>query len=125
LTPGTKTLYAWTRDAAGNVSQSAAEVVNITVEGGMTTGVEEQIGDAFKIDVYPNPCVDNITVRFSEKPQAGSRIDIFDVAGKRVTSREITTPEENISLSTQAPGLYLVKTTVGSNETTTKLILSK
>jgi hypothetical protein len=125
LTPGTKTLYAWTRDAAGNVSQSAAEVVNITVEGGMTTGVEEQIGDAFKIDVYPNPCVDNITVRFSEKPQAGSRIDIFDVAGKRVTSREITTPEENISLSTQAPGLYLVKTTVGSKETTTKLILSK
>jgi hypothetical protein len=125
LTPGTKVLYAWTRDAAGNVSKSVSRTVNVVQGSKMTTGLEEQMGGDFKIDVYPNPCIDNITVRFSEKPQAGSRIDIFDVTGKRVTSREISNREENISLSEQAPGLYLVKTTVGSNETTTKLILGK
>jgi hypothetical protein len=121
--PGTKTLYAWTKDAAGNLSQSVSKVV--TVNTNLTTGLDDGFSDDYKIDVYPNPCVDNITVRFSKMPDAGSRIDIFDASGRRVESREITNPEENNSLGTQSPGLYMVKTTVGSKETTTKLIISR
>ncbi|HET6555701.1 MAG TPA: T9SS type A sorting domain-containing protein [Prolixibacteraceae bacterium] len=125
LTPGTKTLYAWTRDAAGNVSAQVSDIVAISVEsnGGVTTDLEADISQSFKIDVYPNPCVDNITVRFSETPTEGSQIEIFDAAGRSVVSREISNNEERISLSQQSPGLYMVKTTIGTKETTTKLIL--
>jgi hypothetical protein len=97
----------------------------VTVNTNLTTGLENGFSDDYKIDVYPNPCVDNITVRFSKMPASGSRIDIFDSSGRRVDSREITNPEENISLGSQSPGLYMVKTIVGSKETTTKLILSR
>jgi len=127
LTPGTKTLYAWTRDAAGNVSPAVSDIVAITVEneGGLTTGIEDNIAEAFKIDVFPNPCVDNITVRFAEMPEAGGRIEITDATGKNVVSRDITNNEERISLSQQSPGLYMVKTIIGTQETTTKLILNR
>lgn len=127
LTPGTKTLYAWTRDAAGNISANVSDIVEITEEdnSGVTTDLEPDLSESFKIDVYPNPCVDNITVRFSETPAEGSRIEIFDTAGRSVASREVTNNEERISLSQQSRGLYLVKTTIGTKETTTKLILNK
>jgi hypothetical protein len=124
---GTKTLYAWTKDAAGNVSSSVTDIVEVAIEpnGGVTTGVGEDISEAFKIDVFPNPCVDNITVRFAEMPEKGSRIEILDITGKSVASREVMDREERISLDQQSAGLYMVKTIVGAKETTTKLILNK
>lgn len=122
LSPGAKTLYAWARDAAGNVSYSKAENVDIT--GGITTGATN-IAETLKVDVYPNPCRDQMTVRLSQNPEPGSRIEIYDITGKNVASREITNAEEQISLSDQSSGIYMVKTKVGSTEKVTKLIINK
>ncbi|HAH23620.1 MAG TPA: hypothetical protein DCL77_07670 [Prolixibacteraceae bacterium] len=123
LSPGTKTLYAWARDAAGNISYARTENVTIT-DGGVTTGTENII-EPLKIDVYPNPCRDQVTVRFSQTPEAGSHVEIFDVTGKSVASREITNAEEQFTLTAQSAGLYMVKTKVGSTEKVTKLIINK
>ena len=84
------------------------------------------IGDqleAVKIDVYPNPSVGNITVRFSSLPEEGSRIDILDISGRKVDSRIITGRSEEFNLDHQPAGLYFVKTIIGSNETTNKVII--
>jgi hypothetical protein len=121
LTTGTKTLYAWSKDAAGNVSASRTEEVTIAE---LTTGIEN-VPEAFKIDVFPNPCIDQITVRFSETPESGSHIDIIDITGRNIASREITLAEERFSLSDQASGIYLVKTKIGTTEKVTKLIINK
>ena len=123
LTPGAKTLYAWSKNANGNVSTSVTADVTIT-EGGIATGAGN-ITEALKIDIFPNPAVDVVTVRYSEKPAPGSHIDIIDMNGKKVASREITNAEVSFFLSNQPSGLYLVKSFIGSNEKVTKLIINK
>jgi hypothetical protein len=123
LTTGPKTLYAWSKDAAGNVSTPQINDVTIT-DGGIATGTGN-IVEPLKIDVFPNPCRDQVTVRFSETPEPGSHIEIFDVTGRNVASREITNSEEQFSLGAQSAGLYMVKTKVGTIEKVTKLIINK
>ena len=123
LSTGTKTLYAWSKDGAGNVSAALTNGVIITMEQ-LPTAIEN-IDKTFKIDVFPNPCVDNVTIRFSKTPKAGSEIDIIDLTGRKVVTRKITNSEELISLSEQPAGLYLVKTIIDSHETITKLIINK
>ena len=123
LSTGTKTLYAWSKDGAGNVSASLADGVIITIDQ-LPTAIEN-IDVTIKIDVFPNPCVDHVTVRFSEMPEAGSHIEIIDITGRKIASREISNSEEMISLSEQPAGLYMVKTTIGSREKITKLIINK
>ena len=126
LSTGTKTLYAWAKNAAGKVSASVTDGVTITIDGSrLTTGIEEDVNGSVKIDIFPNPCIDNVTVRFSEIPEAGSYIEIIDIAGRKVASREISNASENISLSDQSTGLYMVKTRIGSKEVITKLIINK
>jgi hypothetical protein len=88
------------------------------------TGIED-ITNEVKIDVYPNPSIGRITVRFSSLPNAGSKIDILDISGKKVASRFITESAEVFDLADQPAGLYLVKAILGTNETIQKLILNK
>ena len=123
LSTGTKTLYAWSKDGAGNVSASLTGGVTITND--LLPTDTQIIVKSLKIDVFPNPCIDNVTVRFSETPEPGSRIEIIDITGKNVASRAITNTEERISLSEQSSGLYMVKTIIGLQEKITKLIINK
>jgi uncharacterized protein YjdB len=92
-------------------------------ESTLTTGIED-ISEMVKIDVFPNPSQGNVTVRFSELPAEGSRIDIIDISGRRITSRTITEMAEEFNLGHQAPGIYLVKTIIGSKEKVQKLIIN-
>lgn len=78
-----------------------------------------------KLDIYPNPTAGKLTVRFNEMPEFGSRIDILDLAGRKVASREITGSNEMFDLSNQPSGMYLVKIISGSKESQRKLIIAK
>ena len=85
----------------------------------------ENLSENVKIDVFPNPSTGNITVRYSELPDAGSRIEILDISGRKVASRLITETSEAFTLDQEAPGLYLVKSILGSTEIIQKLIINK
>jgi hypothetical protein len=74
-------------------------------------------------EVYPNPSQGEFTVHFAISPVTGSRIDIFDIAGRKVFSRMITKSYEELNLSGVVAGLYLVKLIVGSEEKIQKLII--
>ena len=93
-------------------------------ENTMTTGIDD-VTDLVKIDVFPNPSKGKVTIRFSELPAVGSRIDIVDLSGRRITSRLITGTSEELNLDQQPSGIYLVKTILGSREIIHKLILNK
>jgi hypothetical protein len=147
-TEGVKTLYAWAKDAAGNISAAlndgvtislnkSAELTSVSEEAvpiesnlsNVVSGTENtdkinELSQSIKIDVFPNPCIDNVTVRFSEMPEQGSRIEITDITGRTVASREIADASERFYLSEPA-GLYVVKTIVGSKEVINKLIINK
>jgi hypothetical protein len=136
--PGAKTLYAWAKDAAGNVSASRNDRVTILLyksgeissdindsthfAGSLSPNEMENMAEMVKIDVFPNPCVDQVTVRFSQTPEPGSQIEIIDITGRKVATREITNSSESFSLGQFPSGLYMVKTLIGSNEVINKLI---
>ena len=83
------------------------------------------LNDVVKIDVFPNPCQDRVTIRFSEIPEANSRIEISDISGRTLITRPISGNTEEINLDSFTPGLYLVKSILGKNEYVQKLIVNK
>ena len=88
----------------------------------LSTGIMN-IVDRIKIDVFPNPSKGKITVRFSEIPVSGSRIEILDITGRKISSQIISDTSEEFNLDQQPAGIYLVKSIIGSNEIIQKLIL--
>lgn len=89
----------------------------------LTTGIKS-FEDKFQIDVFPNPSQGRFTVRFSEMPEAGSRIDILDLSGRKIASRMVGGMNEEFNLDHQPAGIYLVKSIIDSSETIHKLIVN-
>ena len=89
-----------------------------------TTGIED-FKEMIKIDVFPNPSAGRVTVQFSSLPEAGGRIDILDISGRKVASRIITENTELFDLENLPAGLYLVKSILGHDERVQKLIINK
>jgi len=87
------------------------------------TGMKNKM-DIMKIDVFPNPSDGQFTVRFSQIPDDGSKIDILDISGRKIISRLISENSELFSLAGQAAGTYLVKSIIGSNERIQKLVIN-
>ena len=83
------------------------------------------LSDVVKIDVFPNPCQDRVTIRFSKIPEADSHIEISDVSGRKLITRPISGNTEEINLDSFAPGLYFVKSILGEKEYVQKLIVNK
>ena len=83
------------------------------------------LNDAVKIDVFPNPCQDRVTVRFSKIPEADSRIEISEISGRKLITRPISGNTEEFNLDSFTPGLYLIRSILGKNEYVQKLIVNK
>jgi hypothetical protein len=88
----------------------------------LTTSISN-FEDEAQIEVYPNPSQGKFTVRFSEIPESGSRIDILDLSGRKVASQLIKGISEEFDLLGQAAGMYLVKSIIGSVEKINKLVI--
>ncbi|MBV5314366.1 MAG: T9SS type A sorting domain-containing protein, partial [Prolixibacteraceae bacterium] len=125
-------VYAWNQQT-GNESKVNVDVVDgqmsyqkmASVLLNMKSSATGLInfGDAVKIDVFPNPSVGKVTVRYSQVPVSGSRIDILDLSGRKIVSRLISGISEEFNLDNQPAGLYLVKSILGSEEIIQKLII--
>lgn len=90
----------------------------------LTTGTNI-LSDEMKIVVFPNPSNGRFAVRFSELPDFGSRIEVLDISGRIITTRQISETTEEFSLDNQPTGIYLVKTILGSSQILHKLIVNK
>jgi len=83
------------------------------------------LSGALKIKVFPNPSTGRFTVEFSKIPDSGSRIDILDLSGRIILSRQISGSSEEFNLDNQPTGMYIVKTIFGSSQILNKLIINK
>ena len=127
-------VYSWDQ-VTGNETEVQTEVVkgqlSYEINGSVIVKLKSSstnvvmIDEAVKIDVFPNPSSGRVTVRFSEMPDAGSKIEITDIAGRMISSRLISDTSEEFNLDQQSGGLYLVKTILGSNTTIQKLVIRK
>ncbi|MDO8930541.1 MAG: T9SS type A sorting domain-containing protein [Bacteroidota bacterium] len=127
-------LYAW-NNLSGNESIVQSEIIkgqmvfenngSVLVKMKSLTTAVKSMNDMARIDVFPNPGIGKITVRFSELPEAGSSIDILDLSGKMIVSRIISGTSEVFNLEGQPAGIYLVKSKLMSSETIQKLVIQK
>lgn len=126
-------VYSWNQ-VTGDETEVQTEVVkgqlSYEINGSVMVKLKSAqavvaIDETVKIDVFPNPSSGRVTVRFSEMPDAGSKIEITDVAGRIISSRIISDASEEFNLDQQSGGLYLVKTILGSNTTIHKLVIRK
>ncbi len=88
----------------------------------LATGID-QIGGKLTFDLYPNPSNGNVTVRFSQVPDEGVKIEIYDIVGRKIIDRIVNEPIENIDISNQPKGMYFVKSKSGGDEQIQKLIV--
>ena len=77
------------------------------------------------IKVFPNPTTGMFTVQFSELPLLASKIEVIDLKGRTVCSREITTTDALFDISSQNSGLYLIRSISSNEEKIFKLLLQK
>ncbi len=113
----------WTKYASQLTLQPYSSI--ILIKDPNPTYVSSNLKEAVPIDVYPNPSQGKVTVRFSDLPDIGSRIEILDISGRKVASRIITGAVEEFNLDQLSSGIYMVKSTLGSDLSITKLILEK
>lgn len=127
-------IYAWnqlsgsesemqTEALSGQLIYSQSESVFVKLKSATTATPSSLV--QMKIDIYPNPTAGNLTVRFSEIPESDGKIEIMDMAGRRITTRKITRFSEMFDLSDQPAGIYLLKTIIGTEESQHKLIIAK
>ena len=86
-----------------------------------STNVKDEFNN-LKIDMYPNPANNNVTVRFSVLPQEGTKINLLDAIGKDVISRVVESTHEVLNIQDLPSGMYLVKTQLNNNYRIQKLI---
>jgi hypothetical protein len=76
----------------------------------------------------PNPASDRLVVSFVLPARAGARLELLDVAGRRVRSREVGSlgpgaHAVDLGSSGLGPGIYLLRLTQGARSVTTRATL--
>jgi hypothetical protein len=81
--------------------------------------------------IGPNPAVDHAVVALGLTESRGARLDVIDLAGRRVLTRELGTlqPGErrvNVNgLGNLSPGLYMVRLSAGAKVATSRLMVMR
>ncbi len=118
-------------DNNGNVltgaSFGAQELKPFNVGDGV--GIEE-VEILSGLSVYPNPFALDATVRFQLAQNTKVALSVYNVLGKSVLNREMgqmAAGEHNLKLSSEgfASGMYLVTLTVGGQQQTSRISISK
>jgi hypothetical protein len=74
--------------------------------------------------MYPNPAADNVTIRFSTMPESRTKIELTDITGKQLMTREVQSIQEMLDIRSQQAGIYLIKIITGNNHVIKKLIIN-
>jgi uncharacterized pyridoxamine 5'-phosphate oxidase family protein len=96
------------KDAAGNVVYTD----NISIKT-LATHIKPDPLTTTEVKIYPNPVKDVLNIQYTGKLLNEMQIDIFDLAGKNISSRKVFDVEsgQNISLNVNSlrNGIYMCK----------------
>lgn len=104
------------------VSSSASIRVNSSV----ITGLNDQIFSAAAFQIFPNPAKDVFNVTLTNSNNEAGVINIYNSTGqltKTIGLGNDATLQQTISLSDLSAGIYIVKTTLGTQTSSRKLIV--
>ena len=122
-----------TANAGGEIGFDDAAVVPgrryryaLSLDGGARrlgeTAVDIPFAPAFALaGAYPNPAVRDLSLAFSLLDASPARLDVFDLAGRRVAGRDVGAMGAGrhlLPLGRFAPGLYVVRLSQGAHSAT-------
>lgn len=79
------------------------------------TAVSELLFPGIEIKVFPNPTQEFITIHFSEYVE-GSRLWLYDLRGKLLENKLISSADTEINMKNYASGQYILKLTNKSRQ---------
>jgi hypothetical protein len=96
-----------------------------TATVGAITGIEEQAGIS-KLNLYPNPVSDRLTIAFELETRSDIMVRIYDLAGNKVRTffaQGASAVSEKIDLSGVAAGVYFVEIATETGRATRKIVV--
>lgn len=112
-------------DACGNriSRQVVLEQYNksLSVEEQQDTYSEEQLGTV-QLRIYPNPTYGRLKVVIQSPDESYGSIEVYDTQGHRIAILTNAEHENDIDLSPQPNGIYLMRLSIGDEVSTWKII---
>ena len=99
--------------------------VDIRINNAVITGINDLNFDA-TFAVYPNPAKSMINIKLNNGNNSNCTVEIVNALGEVTKNVNLGNDSEifgNISISDLAPGIYMVKTTLGNKISARKLII--
>ena len=96
-------VYTTDKSIAGSVAKGVQQAYEITV----VTGIEELI--KIECSVYPNPTIDELTLRISDSNYENLNFNLFDSSGKLLTRKNIESTVTKIRMNDLSSGIYFLK----------------
>jgi hypothetical protein len=101
-------VYSTNTGANGSVAQGVQQPFEIFV----VTGLEEAIGIKLNLSAFPNPTTDILTLKVDVSTQLTTQsmlYQLFDLSGKLLINKELTSNEASIDMKNLVPATYLLK----------------
>ncbi|MCB0409397.1 MAG: T9SS type A sorting domain-containing protein, partial [Flavobacteriales bacterium] len=92
-----------------------------SVCGGILASVSDIQENENRLQVYPNPFNEQVTV-FHELKQQSAQLKVFNLFGEVVVNQMVTQTNTIVDLSQQAKGIYFIQIIDGSNKIIGKII---
>jgi hypothetical protein len=102
------------------LASPAASVAALTVDSppeSVTVG-----GHSPVLMLYPNPAVNNISVKMSDAGYLGSMLEVYDQTGQRVMVSRVTDLSVGLDVSGLASGVYFLRVNDGKNAAAYKFV---
>ncbi|MGV8915832.1 MAG: T9SS type A sorting domain-containing protein [Kaistella sp.] len=126
------------QSAAGSVSYSVLQIFyesQTTATGKVNPGVQQpyeiftlatnEYAAQSPISVYPNPVKDFLTVDFNTEKLENSSYQLFDTSGKIIIQGNLKSAKSQISASSIATGMYILRITNAGKLVKTFKIIKK
>lgn len=118
-------VVGYSYDASGN--RIERKLINMTTKSGaVATEDEDELADILcdiEYSIYPNPTTGILKVKITNKPvDEAIMVGLYRIDGTLIHERAHTTEIEQIDISTQLQGVYLLVITIGEERSTWKVI---
>jgi len=101
----------------------APESIALDFKKALNTFSEEQISDALKVSVSPNPSPGQFAITIKSKNSTPLDLTVYDILGRVVEKRSKITSNITVFLGTRlTPGMYFLEVTQGTSKQRIKII---
>ncbi|PKP04725.1 MAG: hypothetical protein CVU11_04025 [Bacteroidetes bacterium HGW-Bacteroidetes-6] len=98
------------------VSGSVAAGVQQPYEISIIIGIEEANNVCLYYSVYPNPVIDEITLKVEKDDLTNMSYQLYDIGGKLLENKMLTERETTIFMKNMLPATYFLRISLNDNE---------